>query len=499
MLFTSFSFAVFLFLVFFLYWFLFRENSTYQNLFLLFCSYLFYGWWDWRFLVILFAISFSNYFLAILIQKSEKRHLRKIFFLISLTISIGTLVVFKYFSFFINGFINIFSLFGFHLDQVSVSLILPIGISFYTFLTISYIIEVYQKKIIAEKNIFQVMLAFSFFPIILAGPIQRPNSMLPQIKNPRIFNAGMATDGLKQILWGVFMKILIADRCDQSVNAIFSNSNHSSGSTLLLGVFLFTIQIYADFSGYSNIAIGVAKLLGFKIMKNFGYPYFARDIREFWQRWNISLTSWFRDYVFLPVAYYVSGKIKSEKIYFIKTEFIIYLTGILVTWTLTGLWHGANYTFIIWGMIHGFFLVIYHVTVKPRKSLFKRYKISNNNSLLIFFESVITFGIIMFSWIFFRADNIGQAFHYISQIFSASLLSVPHFSGKKATLITLGIIAVAFAMEWAERKNDYALSSLGARWPRAMRWGLYYCLVIAILVSTLSFSGSQQQFIYFQF
>ena len=404
MLFTSITFAMFFLLVFILYWFVFNRNQKFQNIFLLICSYVFYGWWDWRFLFLLFFISVSNYIIAIQIQKKDKKLFRKSLFIIGLIINIGTLVIFKYFNFFIDGIVNLVSLFGFKSNLHTINIILPIGISFYIFLSLSYLIDTHQHKFTAVSNIFDALLTFSFFPIILAGPIQRPISLLPQIQNMRIFNYDKATDGLRQILWGGFMKIVIADNCAVTVNAIFADFSSYSGSTLIIGIFMFTIQIYADFAGYSNIAIGVGKLLGFNIMQNFAYPYFARDIREFWKRWNISLTTWFRDYVFLPIAYSVSRNIKSDRIYMIKTEFFIYTIGITFTWILTGLWHGANYTFIIWGLIHGFFLIINHVTAKPRKKFLKLLNVRNDSTILVIVDSLCTFIIIMFSWIFFSLN-----------------------------------------------------------------------------------------------
>lgn len=323
MLFTSINFAFFLLFVFVLYWFVLSRNLKAQNLFLLLSSYFFYGWWDRRFLFLLFFISALNYIIAIQIQKKDKIPLRKSLFITGLIINIGTLVIFKYLNFFIDEILHFVSLFGMKADRQTLNIILPIGISFYIFLSISYLIDVYQNKLIAVKNFFDALLTFNFFPIILAGPIQRPISLLPQIQKKRIFNYDTATDGLKQILWGVFMKVVIADKCAVNVNTIFSDSPTYSGSTLILGIFLFTVQIYADFAGYSNIAIGLGKLFGFNINKNFAYPYFAKDIREFWQRWNISLTNWFRDYVFLPIAYSVSRNIKTDRFNLIKTEFLI--------------------------------------------------------------------------------------------------------------------------------------------------------------------------------
>jgi alginate O-acetyltransferase complex protein AlgI len=491
MLFTSITFALFLTILFLLYWFIFNRSLSGQNLFLLASSYIFYGWWDWRFAFLLLFISVSNYFIAILLQKTQQKRHRKLFFITGLIINIGTLVFFKYFNFFMDGFIDLASIFGLEASRVSLKIILPIGISFYIFLSISYLIDVYQNKLIASTNITEVLLTLSFFPIILAGPIQRPISLLPQIKSKRVFDAAIAADGLRQILWGLFMKIVIADSCVKYVYDIFLNFTNYSGSTLIVGIFLFTVQIYADFAGYSNIAIGIGKLLGFTLMKNFAFPYFSRDIKEFWRRWNISLTSWFRDYVFLPVAYSVSRNIKSDRFYLIKTDVLIYVIGISVTWILTGLWHGANYTFIIWGAIHGFFLVMHHLTVKPRKKWLKRLNIQNNNSILILFETFVTFLMVMFSLIFFRADTAGQAFSYISGIFSMSSFTIPVIRPK-----TLLILIVLFSVaEWLGRENEYAIAAFSLKWPKLLRWAMYYGIILAIFV----FSGHEQQFIYFKF
>ena len=491
MIFTSATFAIFLTVVFLLYWLVFSRNLIVQNLFLLISSYIFYGWLDWRFLLLLFSISGFNYLIAIVIQKNDKKTRGKILFITGLFINILTLFIFKYLNFFINEIGHVLSQFGTNANFQTLNIILPIGISFYIFLSISYLIDVHQHKIIAVRNFPDVLLAFSFFPIILAGPIQRPISLLPQIQSKRIFRYEHATDGLKQILWGVFMKIVIADNCAETVNVIFKDFSIHTGSTLILGIFLFTIQIYADFAGYSNIAIGVGKLLGFNIMQNFAYPYFARDIREFWKRWNISLTTWFRDYVFLPIAYSVSRKIKSERFLKIKTEFFIYAIGLSVTWMLNGLWHGANYTFIIWGLIQGFFLIMNHITSKPIRRFLKRMHIGADNIFLTIFDTLLTFIIIMFSWIFFRADNVNQAFGIISEIFSRSSIGIPQIIPTSALFFS----ALFFIFEWLGRHQEYAVSGLGLKWPRLVRWTFYSTIILTIIW----FSGVEQQFIYFKF
>ena len=493
MIFTSVTFVFFFFTVFFLYWFVFSRNLKLQNLFLLAASYLFYGWWDWRFLLLLLFISLSNYQLAIEIQKREQKSKRKPFFLAGLFINIITLVIFKYFNFFADGFAGILGLFGLKISIITLNIILPLGISFYIFLSMSYLIDAYQNKLKAEKYLPDVLLALSFFPIILAGPIHRPVGLLPQIQSKRIFDPAKASDGLRQILWGIFMKVVIADNCTEYVSLIFRNSSGYGGSTLILGAFLFTVQIYTDFAGYSNIAIGIGRLLGFNIMQNFGYPYFSRDIRDFWKRWNMSLTTWFRDYSFLPVAYAVSNRIKSETFYFVKTEFLIYTTGIVLTWSLTGLWHGANYTFIAWGLIQGMFLIIYHVSVKPRKKFLKRIGLSNNNRVFVLAETLFTLMIIMFSWIFFRADDLGHAFRYIAGIFSSSVFSAPEI---KPDTILFILILLFFLVEWFGRKQQYAIETLGRRWPLLLRWSFYAFLIFLI---GMFMSTNESPFIYFKF
>jgi len=495
MIFNSFEFAIFLPIVFILYWFVTNKNLKTQNALLLIASYFFYGQWDWRFLFLLVSLSLTNYLLGIGIEKNETNRKAKFWFFAGLFINLGILGVFKYYNFFIDGFINLVSLFGYDLPRSTTKIILPMGISFYTFLSLSYIIDIYKKKLKANRNLIEVLLSLSFFPIILAGPIQRPVLLLPKISQKRFFNYAQAVDGLKQILWGLFVKVVIADNLAVYVDDFFLNYANYSGSTLLLGVIFYTFQIYADFSGYSDMAIGIAKLFGFNLMRNFAYPYLARDITEFWKRWHISLTTWFRDYVFLPLSFTVSWKIKGEKLLFIKIDLFIYILASSITWLLTGLWHGANYTFIIWGLIHGFFLIIYRIQIKSRKKLFKRIGISNNHLAIIFFETIITQTIIMIAWIFFRAENTGHAIKYLSAIFSPSLFSIPHFIEMKRALALFILIIGCVFLEWVGRDQEYTISNLGIKWKRPYRYALYYAIIIAIIL----FGAKQQQFIYFQF
>ncbi len=490
MLFNSIEFAVFLPIVFLIYWLCFKNDFRKQNLFLLLASYFFYGWWDWRFLFLLIFSSLFNYFVGIKIDASTTPGHRKSWLITGLVINLGVLGFFKYFNFFIEGFVDLVSLFGYDLKGTAINVILPLGISFYTFLSLSYLLDINKKTLTADKNILHVLLSLSFFPIILAGPIQRPATLLPQIRGPRIFNYDQAVDGLRQILWGLFVKIAVADNMARLANDIFLNYSDCDGSTLLLGALYYTIQIYADFSGYSNIAIGTASLLGFRLMKNFDYPYFARDITEFWKKWHISLTSWFRDYLFLPVSFAVSWKIKKEKVLFIRTDLFIYIIASLVTWSLTGLWHGANYTFILWGLLQGLLLIIYQAQKKPRKHILKQLKVSNNNRLLALTEGLLTFLFIVLSWVVFRSDSIKMAIEYIKGIFSETLFH----ANVDLPLKEISIVFIFMIFEFFQRDKNHALQieKINKVW---VRWGIYIGIVTIILL----FGGGTKEFIYFKF
>lgn len=491
MLFNSIGFAIFLPIVFILYWFVVNKNLKLQNILLLIASYFFYGWWDWRFLFLLVLISFLNYFIGNRIDKNEIGKKKKIWLIAGLIINIGILGVFKYYNFFVDSFINLMSFVGYDLPKSSTKIILPLGISFYVFLSLSYIIDIYKQNLKANGNILEVLLTLSFFPIILAGPIQRPSSLLLQIIKTRDFNYNQVIDGLRQISWGLFAKVVIADNLAIRVDNIFLNFSEYSGSTLVIGAVFYTIQIYADFSGYSNMAIGIAKLFGFNLMQNFAYPYFARDISEFWKRWHISLVTWFRDYLFLPISFALSWKIKSDKVLLIKSDLFIYIVASTVVWFLTGLWHGANYTFVLWGIIHGFFLIIYQWQRNPRKMILKKMGINNKNYLIVFVETMITLFIVMISWVIFRAESVNQAFTYISNIISPSLFSFP-----QEFPVMLIIITILFILaEWFQRAKLHAMQIENIK-NKIIRWGIYFVLVLTIF----SFGEfNQSSFIYFQF
>ena len=344
MLFNSVTFAVFLPIVFLLYWFIFQRKFKIQNILLVVASYFFYGWWDWRFLSLLILSSLTDFVIGIKISsqlKKEKRAVTspKFWLIVSLVTNLGILGFFKYFNFFIESFVSLLAQFGISQSYATLNIILPVGISFYTFQTLSYTIDIYRRKIEPTKDIVSFFAFVSFFPQLVAGPIERATNLLPQFNKKRIFDYEKAVVGMRQILWGLFKKIVIADNCAVYVNMVFENPQDQTGSTLLLGAIFFAFQIYGDFSGYSDIAIGTARLFGFNLMQNFAFPYFTRDIAEFWRCWHISLTTWFRDYLYIPL-----GGSRVSKTKLVRNTFIIFI--------VSGFWHGANWTFIVWGAFH---------------------------------------------------------------------------------------------------------------------------------------------------
>lgn len=482
MSFNSIDFAVFLTIVFILYWTIARNSLIRQNIVLLVASYFFYGWWDWRLLFLIVFISTFNYFSGIGISKQKKEHQRKFLLILSLFINLGLLGFFKYYNFFIENLSGIFSIFGNPLNISTLNILLPIGISFYTFQNISYIIDVYREEILPEKNILIFFNLVAFFPKLVTGPIEKSSNILPQLNKKRVFDYNLSVDGLRQILWGIFKKIVIADNCAFFVNEIFNNTSYYPGSTLLLGVFLFSFQIYADFSGYSDIAIGSAKLLGINLMQNFNYPYFAESVADFWRRWHISFSNWLRDYIFIPLQFKyrdlgVWGNILS----------------IMITFILCGLWHGANWTFIVWGFLHGTYMSFSLLTQKRRRLFINN--IINRNFINSFLKILTTFILVSFAWIFFKVENLSQAWLVIKRIFSASLFSIPQVTPMSDLAITIFFIFVLVGIEWFQRDNEYALQFIGNNKSRIVRWGTYYFILLLIF----SFGGNPGQFIYIQF
>ncbi|MCF2505668.1 MBOAT family protein [Dyadobacter sp. CY107] len=478
MLFNSLSFALFFPVVLFLYWIIARNSLRLQNIILLISSLYFYACWDYRFVFLLIFSIALDYYTGLKMGNSKNQATRKFWLVLSIAINLSFLGVLKYYNFFAESFAEGLSLLGMSVNPHTLNLVLPVGISFYTFHGLSYVIDIYKERIKPEKDLIDYAVFVSFFPLLVAGPIERATHLLPQIQKKRVFSYAQASDGLRQILWGLFKKIVIADNCAELANLAFNNHESYGGSTLLLGAFFFAMQIYGDFSGYSDIALGVARIMGIELLRNFSYPYFSRDIAEFWRRWHISLSSWFRDYVYFPL-----GGSRGGTWLKVRNTFIIFL--------LSGFWHGANWTFLAWGALNA----IYFLPLLLSKSNRENLEIVAKGRLLPtvsdVFHMLITFTMTVFAWILFRAENIKHAFEYISEIFSASIFTTPELVRKDLLLL----IAAFFLVEWLGREHPYAIARFGFNWPKPVKWGFYYCLVIAIFV----FTGKQQQFIYFQF
>ena len=482
MLFNSINFAIFLPIVFILYWAISKKNLKYQNYLLFFSSYFFYGCWDWRFLFLLAFSTLLDYITGIKIFNSKTQQNKKIWFYLCITINLGFLLVFKYYNFFANSFLDLFSSFGISLNIWTLNIILPVGISFYTFHGLSYIIDIYNGKIKSEKNFIDYAVFVSFFPLLVAGPIERATHLLPQIKKKRVFNYSNAVDGLKQILYGLFKKLVIADNCSYYVNIIFNPSIEYSGSSNLLASILFSIQIYCDFSGYSDIAIGTARLFGIELIKNFNFPYFSRNIAEFWRRWHISLSTWFRDYLYIPL-----GGSKVNTLIKIRNTFIIFL--------VSGFWHGANWTFIIWGLLHAFFIlpsILLHTNRNNLIIVAHGKKLPSINEII---SIIFTFLLVTLAWIFFRSDNLSHAFNFIRNIFSTSLFSYPLEIYNTLIIYIILIIPIFICIEWIGRENNYAIQKIGLKSKRFIRWIFYFLIVISILF----LNRYNNSFIYFQF
>lgn len=480
MLFNSIEFAIFLPIVFTIFWLIKRFAPKYSNLFIVIVSYYFYGMWDWRFLGLIAFSTIVDYAVGVKLSETDEQSKRKRLLWLSIVVNLGFLGFFKYANFFIDNFVTVFSLFGTKFEASRLNIILPVGISFYTFQTLSYTIDVYNRKLTPTKDFMAFTAFVSFFPQLVAGPIERASSLLPQFYSPRQFNYEKAADGLRQILWGMFKKVVIADTCAEYANLIFNNHADYAGGTLLLGAVLFAFQIYGDFSGYSDIAIGTARLFGFELRQNFAFPYFSRDMAEFWRRWHMSLSTWFRDYLYIPL-----GGSKGGKYHRIKNTFIIFL--------VSGFWHGANWTFVFWGGLNALYFLPLLLTNKNRQNIdvVAANKIFPNLRELS--SMIITFLLTVIAWVFFRAENVGHAFAYLGGIFSASITTfeLPNFR----MVIALCLTAIFIVIEWAGRANQYGIEKLFLTKPLIFRWFFYLLLSFAIAL----FFGEDQQFIYFQF
>lgn len=487
MLFNTIDFGLFLPIVFALYWFALKNRTYLQNVLIVVSSYIFYGWWDYRFLSLIFFSTLVDYQLGVSLSRTNSPRVRKYLVWTSAIVNLGLLGYFKYYNFFIDSLVTSFSLFGLHINARTLDIILPVGISFYTFQTLSYTIDVYRKKLEPTHDFIAFAAYVSFFPQLVAGPIERATHLLPQFTKKREFNYNNAADGLKQILWGLFKKVVIADNCAEYANIIFNNSDNFTGSTLALGAILFAFQIYGDFSGYSDIAIGTARLFGFDLMQNFNFPYFSRDIAEFWRKWHISLSTWFRDYLYIPL-----GGSKGSSLNKIRNILIIFI--------VSGLWHGANWTFIAWGLLNAIYFMPLLITNSNRKNL----DVAAIDNVLPNFKEVLkiigTFCLTTTAWIFFRATSINQAITYISNLY----VGLASKSGYVETINFLYweigyaipvIILLFIFVEWIGRNSQFALANFAERWPTVMRFTFYYFLVVLIFW----FGDKDQSFIYFQF
>lgn len=473
MFFNSLDFAIFLPIVFIVYWFITNRNLKLQNFIIVLASYVFYGWWDWRFLSLIIFSTIIDYSVGLRFSNTTKPSERKFLLMISLAINLGLLGFFKYFNFFIESFNAAFASAGIHTNMSSLNIILPVGISFYTFQTMSYTIDIYRNKIEPTKNILAFMAFVSFFPQLVAGPIERASHLLPQFLKNRKFDYKQASSGIKLIAWGFFKKVVIADNAAQLVNEIFKNYPNESYISLIVGAILFAFQIYCDFSGYSDIAIGLGRILGFDLMYNFKFPYFSSNIREFWNRWHISLSSWFRDYIYIPLG---GNKVSQYRVLF--NTFCVFV--------LSGFWHGANWTFVFWGFLHAlFFMPI--ILLRDR---FPKENFSMNIKRLSFIFA--NFCLVCLAWVFFRAENIQDAFLYLRQIFTLTGGQNTFMKTNTYLLMTIitGVgILVLLALELRtlmRRKDEIQFSSIGL-------------ITIVLLILFFGAFKNQADFIYFQF
>jgi D-alanyl-lipoteichoic acid acyltransferase DltB (MBOAT superfamily) len=439
MLFNSVTYFLFFIIVFLCYWFLFKNSLKKQNILLLIASYIFYGWWSWKFLLLLILSTLLDYLYGFAVFNSKKK-VAKLFLIFSILNNLGILFIFKYYNFFLNEIQNLLLKIGLHYNPLLLSTLLPIGISFYTFHGMSYVFDIYNKKSVPVRNIIDYSVFVSFFPLLVAGPIERAHHLLPQIQKKRIFNYLQATQGSRLILWGLIKKVVIADNLAIIADSVFNNYSNLSGISLIIGAIAFSFQIYCDFSGYSDIAIGSAKILGFELLTNFKFPYFSRNIAEFWRRWHISLSSWFKDYLYIPLGGSRNGLFSK-----IRNTFIIFL--------ISGFWHGASWNFIIWGTIHA--LLFLPSLLFKKNRLYADEIVAYNRfypTLKETFQIITTFMFVTFAWIFFRMQYLNDAIGFIKKIiFDFSL------SSKDLTinnLIILIYIIPLLTLDWKFRKNE---------------------------------------------
>ncbi len=476
MIFNSLPFIYFILLFFLIYWFLLKNHLKAQNLFLLLANYVFYAWSDWRFLSYLIGISLLNYLLGIYIEKAQKQGTKRLLLYVGLLQGIGGLVFFKYYNFFVQSFDTAFQLMGIKWNLTTLSLIIPMGISFFTFRTISYIIDIYNEDMKPTRDVVVFFAFVSFFPSLLSGPIDRGRTFIPQLERKRVFNYNQFIDGLRQILWGLFKKVVIADNCATYTTNVFDLSHHAPAISILLAAFMYAIQLYADFSGYSDMAIGIGRLFGINVTKNFNFPFFSQNISEFWKRWHMSLTSWLIDYVFTPLSFT-----------FRKYGKFGLILAIIINFTICGLWHGANWKYVFFGFLNG----LYFIPLILKGTL---NKINITSGKLIptlreFINMLGFFTLISVSLIIFRSNSIGEALHIIASLFSLSLFTIPVMPAKPFLFAI-----IMLAAEWLHRDKDFGLQIDYIKYP-VLRWSIYYSILLCILL----FEAGNATFIYAQF
>ncbi|OOG65170.1 MBOAT family protein [Flavobacterium sp. A45] len=477
MFFNSLAFAIFLPIVFFLYWFVFNKTKSTQNALLIVASYYFYSCWDWRFLFLLVFSTFLDYYTGIRIEKSSNDKGRKFWFWLSIIINLGFLGIFKYYNFFSASFAQMLTTVGFKASPILLDVILPVGISFYTFHGLSYVIDIYFKRIKAEYNFVDYSLFVSYFPLLVAGPIERATHLLPEVKVKRTFDFNQAKEGVCQIIWGLVKKVVIADTCATYANAIFDNYSSMNSLSLILGGIYFAFQIYGDFSGYSDMALGMSKLFGLELLRNFNYPYFSRDIAEFWRRWHISLSSWFRDYLYIPL-----GGSKGSKVMQVRNVFIIFV--------VSGFWHGANWTYLAWGFLNAVYFLPLLLLNRNRSNIDEIQLSWNLDSLRIIASIVMTFCLSTIAWIFFRAKTITDAFLYLKRMVVNGQFASQYLTNERYNYELLLMVGLFVLVEWNNRTKVEPIS------------GKYNTLKLALAITAIIAFGTYsdyKEFIYFQF
>jgi alginate O-acetyltransferase complex protein AlgI len=477
MFFNSFSFAIFLPIVFILYWFVFNKTKSSQNLLLIIASYYFYSCWDWRFLFLLVFSTFLDYYTGIQIEKSKNEKSRKFWFWLSICFNLGFLGLFKYYNFFASSFADLLEGVGLKSSPLLLNVILPVGISFYTFHGLSYVIDIYFKRIKAEYNFVDYSLFVSYFPLLVAGPIERATHLLPQVKVKRTFDFEKAKQGVYQIIWGLLKKVVIADTCATYANAIFDNYSSMNSLSLMLGAIYFAFQIYGDFSGYTDMALGMSKLFGIDLLKNFNYPYFSRDIAEFWRRWHISLSSWFKDYLYIPL-----GGSKGSKFKQVRNVFIIFV--------VSGFWHGANWTYLAWGFLNALYFLPLLLLKRNRNNIEASPLNWNLESLNTVFHILLTFLLSCVAWVFFRAKSITDATLYLKGMVTKGNFASQYLSNERYNYELLFLIFLFVVVEWNNRFKEEPISGKYSTIKMA------FCLLAILALGTFS---DYKEFIYFQF